>query len=280
MSISASHTKIEKRAIIFIMLILFIGCSQDLKNTKSDPFFEKWNTLAEKSQGHSPNAKPKKIDLTTVPEKSSNRSTVVGEAGKRLPTKVINLTMRQAELKSVLRALAKSVDYNLLVKNDLKGEVSVDFRSVPWDQAFMGLLQTHGLSYAWEGNIIRVMTMDDIEQELKQKVQLRDIQWVEPLMNPVVIKIDYADPKKLTETLQDFLTKDKDGKTRGSVKLDEHSNSLVISANSQDLARMIPIIEKLDKPTPQVLIKANIVETTKGVARDLGVMWGGMYKTG
>ena len=62
--------------------------------------------------------------------------------------------------------------------------------------------------------------------------------------------------------------------------LDEHSNSMVISANAQDLAQMIPIIEKLDKPTQQVLIKANIIETTKSVARDLGVMWGGWYSRG
>ena len=128
--------------------------------------------------------------------------------------------------------------------------------------------------------MIRVMTVEDIEQELKRKVQLRDIQWVEPLMSPVVVKIDYADPKKLVDTLQEFLTRDKDGKSRGSVKLDEHSNSLVISANAQDLSRMIPIIEKLDKPTPQILIKAHIVETTKSVARDLGIMWGGKYNTG
>ena len=42
---------------------------------------------------------------------------------------------------------------------------------------------------------------------------------------------------------------------------------------------MLPIIEKLDKPTPQILIKANIVETTKIVARDLGIMWGGSAST-
>ena len=107
---------------------------------------------------------------------------------------------------------------------------------------------------------------------------MRDIQWVEPLLEPVVINIDYADPKKLAETLQDFLTKDKDGKPRGSVKVDEHSNSLVISAMRDDLTKILPIIEKLDKPTPQILIKANIVETTKGVARDLGIMWGGYNK--
>jgi len=278
LNLSANHIKIDKIVIGFFVLIFLIGCSGDLKSTKKDPFFEKWNTLAENSQGHSPESKPKKIDISRSPIKKAQTAAVMGDTVKKLPTKPINLTMRQADLKAVLRAMAKSINYNLLVKNDLKGEVSVDFRSVPWDQAFTGLLKTHGLSYVWEGNVIRVMTIEDIEQELKQKVQMRDIQWVEPLMNPVVIKIDYADAKKLMETLQDFLTKDKDGKIRGSVKLDEHSNSLVISANSQDLARMIPIIEKLDKATPQIRIKAHIVETTKSTARDLGVMWGGLYK--
>lgn len=51
---------------------------------------------------------------------------------------------------------------------------------------------------------------------------------------PVIIKIDYADPKKLEKTLQNFLTKDKKAKTRGSVTLDEHSNSMIISASARD----------------------------------------------
>lgn len=216
--------------------------------------------------------------MSAFPAKKTQSSVEIGESAQKLTSKPVTLTMRQAELKAVLRSMARAVNYNLLVKNDLKGEVSVDFRGVPWDQAFTGLLKTHGLSYAWEGSVIRVMTIEDMEQELKRKVQMRDIQWVEPLMSPVVIKIDYADAKKLEKTLQDFLTKDKDGKARGSVVLDDHSNSLVISATSLDLAKMIPIIEKLDKSTPQINIKAHIVETSKNVARDLGIMWGGMYK--
>ena len=278
MRISVNQKRIGSALIGLFVLMFVIGCAGERQITKNDTFFEKWNTLAENSKGHSPEATPKKISIDAKAGKKTRSDAAMGETYGRLPTKPINLTMRQADLKAVLRAMAKSVNYNLIVRNDLKDEVSVDFRGVPWNQAFIGLLQTHGLSYVWEGNVIRVMTIDGIEKELKRKVQLRDIQWVEPLMNPVVIKIDYADAKKLEKTIQGFLTKDKDGKTNGSVTLDEHSNALVISANAQDLAKMIPIIEKLDKPTPQILIKANIVETTKTVARDLGVMWGGMYK--
>ncbi len=276
MKYSIINKNIVTWGLIFFALILFCGCADGLKSTKKDSFFEKWSTAAENSQGHSPSAEPKKINVADLKAKQSSSLALAGLSIKKLPSKEINLTMRQAELKAVLRAMAKSVDLNLMVKNDLKGEISVDFRGVPWDQAFIGLLRTHGLSYVWEGDIILVKTADDIEQDLKQKVQLRDIQWVEPLLPPVVINIDYyVEPKILVPMLQDFLTKDKDGKPRGSVKFDKHSNSLVISAMRIDLDKMLPIIEKIDKPTPQILIKANIVETSKNVARDLGIKWGG-----
>ncbi|MGB5216801.1 MAG: type IV pilus secretin PilQ [Smithella sp.] len=263
------------KGVCFLALLCFWGCAEGIKNEKKDAFFDKWTTLAENSQGHSPSAKPKEIDKSLLNKKQISSSPLGEINDKKLPHGPITLTMRQADLKAVLRAMAKSVGVNLLVKNELKGDISVDFRGVAWDKAFTGLLRTYGLSYIWEDNIIRVMTIEDVEQELKRKVQLRDIQWVEPLLEPVVINIDYADSQKLAAMLQDFLTKDKDGKPRGSVKVDEHTNSLIISAMHDDLTKILPIIEKLDKPTSQILIKANIVETTKGVARDLGVIWGG-----
>jgi type IV pilus assembly protein PilQ len=261
-------------------MIFFFGCAGELKNQRQDAFFDKWSTLAENSQGSSPSAQPRAIDTAAIlkNQKLSISPFAQDAGGKKLPSEPINLTMRQADLKAVLRAMAKSVGANILVKNEMKGEISVDFRGVPWDNAFTGLLRTYGLSYVWEDDIIRVMTIEDIEQELKRKVQLRDIQWVEPLLEPVVINVNYADSKKLAETLQELLTKDKDGKPRGSIRVDEHSNSLIISAMRDDMMKILPIMEKLDKPTSQILIKANIVETSKGIARDLGIIWGGYSK--
>jgi type IV pilus assembly protein PilQ len=41
---------------------------------------------------------------------------------------------------------------------------------------------------------------------------------------------------------------------------------------------ILAIIERLDKPTPQVLIEAHIVEANRDVARELGVQWGFLGK--
>jgi len=39
----------------------------------------------------------------------------------------------------------------------------------------------------------------------------------------------------------------------------------------------VAVIGRLDRPTPQVLIEAYIVEANKDVARELGIQWGGIY---
>ncbi|MCG6536396.1 MAG: secretin and TonB N-terminal domain-containing protein, partial [Syntrophales bacterium LBB04] len=262
--------------IIILSALLITACTGQKEAAKKDPFFEKWTTLAETSPGHSPVPKEKSSAIAQELLKSTGPAGEDLGPPRTLPTQRVSLRMRQADIKSVLRSLARIVDQNVLVKSEIKGEVTIDFRDVPWNQAFNSLLRTQGLTYTWEGDILRVLTFDDLELDLKRKTQELGSKWVEPLLT-VIVSIDYAKPKELKDNLETFLTKGKDDKPRGSIRVDEHSNSLIISANKEDLPKMMPIIEKIDRPTAQIQIKANIVETTKDTARLLGIQWGGMY---
>jgi type IV pilus assembly protein PilQ len=256
-------------------MLMVAGCAGD-QGLKKDAFFEKWQTMEESSRGHSPVRTPRinDMNLKGTPTQVEGK---VAAPEKSLPTKKIALRMIREDVKPVLRSMAQIADLNIVIKNDIKGEVSVDFRAVPWDQAFNSILNTQGLTYAWEGDIIRVMSLEDQDRDLKRKTLEMNTKWMEVPLPPVVIPIEYADAKKMMDNLKDMLTKDKDGKTKGSIKVDEHTNSLIIAAIRQDLDEMLSIIEKIDKPTSQILIKANIVEATKDTARALGIQWGGMY---
>ncbi|MFZ4437569.1 MAG: type IV pilus secretin PilQ [Syntrophales bacterium] len=262
-------------AAIVLSIFLIYGCA-DQQTVKKDPFFEKWTTLAETSPGHSPVAKEKSSAIAQELLKSGGPEGEDLAPVRVLPTQRITLKMRQADIRSVLRSLARIVDQNVLVKSEIKGEVTIDFRDVPWSQAFNSLLRSQGLTYTWEGDILRVLTFDDMELDLKRKTQELGSTWSEPLLT-VVVSIDYAKPKDLKDNLEALLTRGKDDKPRGSVRVDEYSNSLIVSAIKQDLIKMMAILEKLDKPTPQINIRANIVHTTKTTARDLGIQWGGLY---
>ena len=258
-------------------MLMIAGCGGD-KNLKKDAFFDKWQTMEQTSKGHSPVSKPRTLDIKDIISKSGSDKSEEKPAAavKRLPTSEINLKMRQADVKAVLRSLSLAVGLNMVIKNEIKGEISVDFKAVPWDQAFTSILGTQGLTYVWEGDVIRVMSMEDLDRDVKRKTQEMSARWMEQQLT-VVTPIEYGKAKDIRDNLQDLLTKDKDGKPVGSIKVDEHSNSLIISAIRSDLERMMSVIEKIDKPTSQILIKANIVEATKDTARNLGVQWGGMY---
>lgn len=261
-----------------ILMVTITGCAKDVALQK-DPFFEKWETMAQTSRGHSPASELKAIESTEMKpgDKTYPASEVIEQSDKKsLPTNKINLKMRQADVNAIIRAMAKTEGLNILIKNEIKGEVTIDFHEVPWDQAFLSILRNQGLDYVWEGDVIRVMTTEDLERDLKRKTQQMGISQVEPFVSRIV-DINYADAKGLKDNLLEFLTKDKDGKPRGSIRLDEHNNALIIQAIREDIMKIMPIIEEIDRPTPQILIKANIVETTQDTARNLGIQWGGMY---
>ena len=267
-----------------LLSLAFSGCAGK-KTIKKDPFFEKWKAMAEKSKGYSPAPSARTIDL---PERTNKIEALEEKAKEKherpLPTRKVTLRMYKSNIISVFRALARLANQNILISPNVKGESSINIQNTSWDQVFRGILRTHGLTYTWEGSIIRVMTAADMEQDLKidtiqekRKAHKIIIKRVEPLLTRVV-NINFTDAKELKKNLNEFLTKDKAGKPRGSVMVDEHTNSMIIQAIRDDIVKMISLIEKLDRPTFQILIEATIVETTRDTARELGIQWGGLYQ--
>jgi type IV pilus assembly protein PilQ len=187
--------------------------------------------------------------------------------------------MTDIEVSVVLRALARASDQNIIVSEAVTGKININITQAPWDQVFLGILRTQGLSFAWEGEIIRIMTADDMEADLKRQARQREMSLSEqPLTR--IIPVRYAAADNLKDNLEKFLTLDKDGNPVGSILVDSHTNSLIIQAIRADMKTIVAVVDQLDKPTPQVLIEAFIVEANKDVARELGIQWGGLVRTG
>ena len=267
------------------LMVLFLGCGGDLE-VKKDPFFDKWKAMEAESRPYSPSKRVRELDLPEKKPVEAIGEEAKAEPEKPLPTQKISLKMHNVDAPVILRALAGAASQNIMINSNVEGKIDINVKNTPWDQVFRGVLRTQGLAYKWEGEIIRIMTVKDMEHDLKlaaiqekKKAQEIGLNQVKPLLTKIVY-IDYADAKPLKENLQEFLTKDKEGKPRGSIMVDEHTNALIIQAIRDDIVRMIPIIQELDKPTPQVLIEAVIVEATKEAARELGIQWGGLIRMG
>ncbi len=271
---------ISLRLFAFFMILLFLsGCIEkriEKQTAQQDPVFEKWRILAEESKGFSPMVVKKTLNLPKERKIGVLEKKIKERDLRSLPVKKIDLKMQQVEVSTLLRTLAKAVNINIIVNENVKGKVNINVVHAAWDELFNGLLSSYGLTYVWEGKLLRILTEMDLDKEIKRSFQKNDLRMAGPLVTQI-ISIDYINSSNLKKNLDHFLSKDKAGKSIGSVVVDEYTNSLVIQALVDDLEAMLPLIEKLDRPTPQILIEAYIVETNKETAVELGVQWGGLY---
>lgn len=265
---------------LLMMMFLVTSCKTFDQKKKEMAVDDTWTKKAEESQGFSPSARKKSMELT----RDMTRYAV--EKPKELPKRLVSLKMGDADLPSVLRSLARSVDVNILVGEKVTGKINVLVDQVPWDEVFRNILKTHGLSYVYDSHVIRVMTDEDLVAELNREKLKQSLEKMEPPITRIV-KIDYADSKTLKESLLSFLDKKATAtpapqtdkalsiETESStITVDTHTNSLVIRATRQEMSKILPVIEALDRPTSQIQIKAHIVETNQAIARELGAKWG------
>lgn len=266
---------------IITSLTLAVGCANTPKTESTT--FDKWKKLAKESRGYSPRSRPRTIDfqpkkIETIAPKQSK-----AKPSRPLPKRKIAMKMHQADVAVLLRALARSVDLNIMINESVKGRISINVKDAQWDQVFMGILNSQGLAYKWEGDIIRIITFEDLSRRLKNleaeeqiQAKTRELEMQAPLVTKI-IPIDFSKAEQLKKNIEKILSAKKPGELVGSVLVDTHTNALIVQATPTDIERIVPLITELDKPTPQILIEAHIVETTNQTARELGIQWGGLY---
>jgi len=277
-----------------LVALLLTGCATASipVSTEKDEFFSHWKKKADTSKGYIHD------EIIVVQEDLDNQIILddvenLEVPSRPLPTMPINsLSMNESvDVSSFLRALARQADQNIFFSENVKGAVRFRLNSAStWDKVFLATLRVHGLTYAWEGDIIRVMAKSDLQQDLEmEEIQERREavenakKRVEPLIVQTV-RIRFSDARKLRNHLEMLLTRNDSNNNsagsnerRGSVTVDVDNNTIVMNAIADDISKMMKLINRLDRATSQILIEANIVEANKETARELGVQWGGMY---
>jgi len=211
----------------------------------------------------------------------------------------VSLNLKDADIVTVLHVLAEEAGLNLVVGEDVKGRIDVHLVDVPWDQALEEILRNKGLVKRQVGNVLHVLTTDGLKRELERKELLRAeeakeleakqkakeilsrIQQEEEMAKPLETRtffIRYAKAAELQKNLQPHLSRDSKGQPRGSIEVNEFANVLVVRDIQPVLEDMEELLRRLDRPTPQVLIEARIVEVNTEAVKDLGIQWGGEYR--
>ncbi|MDD4356554.1 MAG: secretin and TonB N-terminal domain-containing protein, partial [Smithellaceae bacterium] len=68
-----------------------------------------------------------------------------------------------------LRLMSEYGDKSIIAGDDVKGNVTLTMKNVPWDQALDAILKIHGLTKQQSGNVITVMTLERKKKDEKDK---------------------------------------------------------------------------------------------------------------
>jgi type IV pilus assembly protein PilQ len=190
----------------------------------------------------------------------------------------VTFNFQDIPVRSVLQLIADVSNLNIVVADNVGGNLTLRLTNVPWDQALDIVLDARNLDMRENGNVIWIAPTADIaarEQELLQAMQ--DRKELEPLVT-ALISVSYATAEDL-KTLIDEASGGEGGDAgllsdRGSVAIDSRTNTLMITDTPDRIEAIQQLVLDLDRPVRQVQIESRIVVASSDFAHELGVRFG------
>ena len=208
-------------------------------------------------------------------------------SGKSYKGEPLSLNFQDIEVRAVLQIIAEFTHNNIVVSDGVTGNITLRLDNVPWDQALDIILKTKGLDKRQSGDVIYVATLEELRTS-----ELTILRTLEEKKNLTPTRIDRiqvqfaraTDLKKLIDEAKNNVRStgnsgvsnnvDSILSDRGSVSVDERTNTLVVNDIPEKIQAVRELVAELDKPVKQVLIDSRIVLTEDNYARDLGARFG------
>lgn len=214
-----------QRTLFFLLLsvvIGLVGCAK--QKMPADPFVDKWEKIAEETQKQQPTVTFEKLPYNS---KDCIENVFLDDTSKKqqtlqtlpLPKTPITLDIRKpVPVGTVLQILAQSGNVNILFNatpaagldasstttqtTGASQNISLTVHKAPWADVFTSILSAQGLSYIWDGSIIRVMSLHDLEHMNKLERARRAS---EEHYGTGMFRLHYADVNDVKQTVADFI---------------------------------------------------------------------------
>jgi type IV pilus assembly protein PilQ len=188
----------------------------------------------------------------------------------------LSLTFQDIEVRSVLQLLADFTDKNIVVSDTVEGSITLRLKDVPWDQALDIVLETKNLAMRENGNVIWVAPAKELADKEQQELEARKRKDDLEQLITEYISINFAKASDLANLIQESKGEKAHSllSARGSVSLDERTNTLLVQDTPARVKEIRKLVEALDVPVQQVLIESRIVVANDEFSKDLGARFG------
>jgi type IV pilus assembly protein PilQ len=185
----------------------------------------------------------------------------------------LTLNFQDIETRAVLQLLADTSGQNMVISDTVGGNVTLRLQNVPWDQALDIVMRTKGLDMRRDGNVMYIAPAAEISARERELLSARaEAQELAPLRTEY-LQVNYAKAADLAALIKSGATNSLLSE-RGSVAIDERTNTLLLQDTSERLADVRRLVSTLDIPVRQVQIEARIVIVNDDFSRELGVRFG------
>jgi type IV pilus assembly protein PilQ len=186
--------------------------------------------------------------------------------------RAISLNFQDIPVRTVLQIVADYNGFNLVTSDTVAGNITLRLDGVPWDQALDIILKVKGLDKRMEGNILMVAPSDELAareaKELQAKQQVAELA---PLYSEYV-QVNYAKAAEFAALIKN--EENSILSPRGSVSVDERTNTLLIRDTAKSIEDIKRMINVLDIPVRQVVIESRMVTVKDNINEELGIRWG------
>jgi type II secretory pathway component HofQ len=135
----------------------------------------------------------------------------------------VTFEVQRADLHGMLRVLAEVMKVNVVVGEDVRGQVTVRLKNVTAKDAFQVILDSHGLGVEKTGpNIWRVAPLSQLAAEASARAKIKDLKHQTAQLETTLMPVSYANAADLVPHVKAMLS------DRGSVAVDARTNTLII----------------------------------------------------
>lgn len=207
------------------------------------------------------------IEISAI-EKDESSGTVFSEEKEYFGERV-TLNFQDIDTRAVLQVLAEISGRNIVVSDTVGGSLTLRLKNVPWDQALDIVMTTRGLDMRENGNVIIVAPAAEIAAREKADLESQlAIQELEPIFSEF-LQVNYAKAADMAALIGEGTLS-----PRGTVSIDERTNTLLINDTAESLRNIRRLVTTLDIPVQQVLIESRIVSVNDDFTRELGMRLG------
>lgn len=101
---------------------------------------------------------------------------VESETFKGSTDRIISIDFQEADIKSVFRLMAEYGNVSIVSSDDVKGNITLSMKNVPWKQALDTILEVNSLAKKQTNNVITVTTLERKKKDEADRVKAADDQ--------------------------------------------------------------------------------------------------------